>query len=183
MTFRTLLCSVNTTFKFSPFYSQIYDSSDLDWVSGGKSLAQSLTCVFHLDIFYNSWTSFGIWSYIKKESQYVVSDHYWCWSLLAWHFNDILFHDFKPVAILWYGGGSRGLVICKLVKGNQPGCPPPLWVGLASFAMTPAELETHAFCGSNHVWTLDLSKYHPEKNMTHSKSVVFLRSFLWLFIA
>lgn len=65
-------------------------------------------------------------------------------------------------------------------KAHQAVCSPPpsLLSGTGKLVATPAETEIHAFCGSFHIWTIDLSKYHQETNMTHGNSVVFFKKFI-----
>ena len=78
----------------------------------------------------------------------------------------------------WLWGWHYSACDMSPVQGQPAWMSTPSLSGAGQLVATPAEIETHAFCGSYHFWTLDLFKYHQKRNMTHWNSVVFFKKFI-----
>lgn len=88
--------------------------------------------------------------------------------------QDSLLNDCGPVAPLDYGGGFECLWHVSYSRtARLEAHPLPEW-GWQAFYYTSRH-KAHAFWGSHHTWTLDLSNYHQERNMTLKNSVVFFK--------
>lgn len=87
----------------------------------------------------------------------------------------ILLTDYGPAALLDYEGGLECLYHVTYSRtATLEAHLLPEW-GWQACCHTSRD-EAHAFWGSHHVWTLDLSKYLQERNMTHWNSVVFFKT-------
>lgn len=87
----------------------------------------------------------------------------------------ILLKDNGPVALLDYKGGLECFYHVTYSRtATLEAHLLPEW-GWQACCYTSRD-EAHAFWGSHHVWTLDLSKYLQERNATHWNWVVFFKT-------